>query len=182
MFLQSNSGIPVRVSAQFVPLTSQLKQTLNLLAGEEIYKISSRSHGQISWTPDVKKVTAPAKPRGLVHLRKNDVTRPIRPSSYIHYVGDECYDDQMYSHWFGGFVDYDGLLDDDFGAETVKHESHKPVCKWNPCYIQRGHLYLAKLMPFEERTYCSHGRNDKYKDRSLRACGSSVTRAVNATW
>lgn len=89
MLLQSNSGIPVRVSAQFVPLTSQLKQTLNLLAGEEIYKISSRSHGQISWTPDVKKVTAPAKPRGLVHLRKNDVIRPIRPSSYIHYVGIE---------------------------------------------------------------------------------------------
>lgn len=67
MYLQSKAGFPVHVSSRFVPLTNQLKQTLNMFAGEEIYLVSHEFHGKISLTPEIK-VAVPVKPRRLSYL------------------------------------------------------------------------------------------------------------------
>ena len=71
MFLQSNSGIPVRVSSQYVPLTSAFKATLNEFAGKEMYPVHTDSYGEI-WTPEVKRVTAPAKARRLTCIEMHN--------------------------------------------------------------------------------------------------------------
>ena len=55
----------------------------------------------------------------------------------------------------------------------------KTVDAYHCTYIQRGHLYLAKLDPKE----MPKGRlplNDIHKDRRLRRNGSGKTRAVSA--
>lgn len=64
MHFYSNVGFQVRVSEQFVPQTSGLRDTLNAFAGKEVYK-APEFHGEISWTPETPEVTAPVKPRRL---------------------------------------------------------------------------------------------------------------------
>lgn len=61
MILQSSNGIPVRVSARYVPLTSTLKETLNNMAGTDLYKVRKETHGEISWAPETPKVAEPVK-------------------------------------------------------------------------------------------------------------------------
>jgi hypothetical protein len=125
MLLQSFNGIPVRVSARYVPLTSTLKETLNNMAGTDLYKVRKETHGEIAWTPEVLE---PAKPR-----RKTCIDEPRARDEWTQQ------------------------------SSGLREAFRKPAdC---PEYILRGHLYSAKLVHQEERSYSRHGRNDKYKDR-----------------
>ncbi len=127
MLLQSNSGIPVRVSPRYVPLTSAFKATLNEFAGKEVFRVSV-THEEISWTPEVKKIVAPAKPRRLTCLAEP----------------------RAHDEWNLQMSCRERISNDDY---------------WNPRYRD---------------SHGKRGRNDKYKDRRLRANGSGMTRAVNA--
>lgn len=125
-FLQSFAGFPVRVSPGFMPLTSAFKATLNEFAGKEIYPTSSKSHGEISWTPEVEKVSKPVKPCQLTCIKMHNVLDvwTMQSSAVIDFHGIQPQYDG-----YDGYSEYTGHRTNGKGGWIARNLGRKPRYK-----------------------------------------------------